>query len=211
MRTSRFVLVPAAVAALSLLVPGAVAPLAAQGGPQAPGLGLGVAVGANVPNGSYSDGVKTGLVVTGFAVARLTTALGVRGELFWSRSDIDNPVVQNVGGTVLPPGGYDKVSGNVDLIGGEANGVWTFGRSILQPYAIGGVGVYRRRVSQDVSGTIAEFRSLRDSDTDFGWNGGLGLRLSLAGLTAFAEARYHSVSTTPDRTTFIPVTVGLEF
>jgi hypothetical protein len=200
----------AAAIALALLSPAAGPPLAAQGGPSR-GVGLGASVGANVPSGSYGNGVKTGLVVTGFAVLRATEALGVRGELFWSRSDIDNAVIRNVGGTALPSGSQGRVSGNVDLIGAEGNAVLSLGRSVLQPYLIGGVGVYRRRVAQDVSGTISEFRSLRNNDTNFGWNGGAGLRLSLAGLSAFAEARYHAVSTSPDRTTFVPVTVGLEF
>lgn len=210
MGTSRSFLI-AATAALSSLAAPTVAPLAAQGGPPSPGLGFGASIGANVPNGGYNDDVKTGLVLTGFADLRLTSALGVRGELFWSRSDLDNPVIKEVGNTVLPPGDHGNVSGNVDLIGAEANGVWALTRGVLQPYLIGGVGVYRRRVSQDISGTIEEFQSLKDSETDFGWNGGLGLRFSLAGLSAFAEARYHAVSTSPDRTTFIPVTVGLEF
>ena len=177
----------------------------------AQGVGLGASVGANVPSGGFADAAKTGLVATGFVALRATSSLGVRGELFWSRSDIDNPLVREAGGAVLPSTGVGGTTGNVDLVGAAANATVGFGTSVLQPYLIGGVGVYRRRVSQDVSGTVSEFRHLRDSDTDFGWNGGAGVRLSLGGVSVFAEARYHAVSTAPERTTFVPVTVGVEF
>ena len=43
----------------------------------------------------------------------------------------------------------------------------------LLPYVIGGVGVYRRRVAQDIGGTLDEFKSLRDTQTDVGYNGGV--------------------------------------
>jgi hypothetical protein len=62
-------------------------------------------------------------------------------------------------------------------------------------------------VAQDISGAASEFQHLKSSDNDVGFNGGVGLRLG----PVFAEARYYSVATKPDRTSFIPVTVGLSF
>ena len=75
----------------------AASPLAAQKA----GIGFGAAIGANVPNGEFADGAKTGLVANGF-VGVGTGRFGLRGELFWSRSDLDNAFIRKVGNTVLP-------------------------------------------------------------------------------------------------------------
>jgi hypothetical protein len=73
------------------------------------------------------------------------------------------------------------------------------------------VGVYHRRVAQNISGTIQEFQDLRDNQTDVGYNGGLGISIGGLGPSFFIEARYMSIATTPDRTKFIPVVVGFTF
>ena len=200
MRRALFIGTTAALAAIAL-------PLSAQ----KPGIGFGVSVGATVPNGDFADGAKTGLVATGFLSAG-SERFGVRGELFWSRSDLDSPFIRRVGDDVLPSGDYDDLSGDVDLIGGVANIVFPLTQSIIKPYLIGGIGVYRRRVAQDIGGAIEEFRSLRDTQTDVGFNGGLGVAFGGgAGVSLFLEARYHSVNTSPDRTRFVPIVVGLTF
>ena len=112
---------------------------------------------------------------------------------------------------MLPSNGADNVTGNVDLIGASANVVLSLTQSVVRPYLIGGVGVYNRRVSQDITGTIDEFRSLRDEQTDLGFNGGFGLAFGGLGPAVFVEARYHSVATTPERTKFVPVVIGISF
>jgi hypothetical protein len=177
---------------------------------QKAGVGFGASIGANVPNGDFADGAKTGLVANGF-VGLGTDRFGLRGELFWSRSDLDNAFIREVGDVVLPSDGVGNVSGNVDLIGASANLVLPLTRSVVRPYLIGGVGVFRRRVSQDIGGTLEEFRSLRDTQTDVGYNGGVGVAFGGLGPSFFIEARYHSVATTPARTKFVPVVVGFSF
>ena len=184
----------------------AASPLAAQKA----GLGLGASVGANVPNGKFADGAQTGLVVNGF-VGVGTGKFGLRGELFWSRSDLDNAFIRKVGNSVLPSNGSADVSGNVNLVGGVANLVLPLSQSMIKPYVIGGVGVYRRRVAQDIGGTVDEFQSLRDTQTDVGYNGGVGLSIGGLGPSLFIEARYVSVATSPDRTKFVPVVIGFTF
>lgn len=193
-------------AALGVAIMVFTSPLAAQKA----GVGFGASVGANVPNGDYSDGAKTGLVANGF-VGLGTGRFGVRGELFWSRSDLENAIVRKVGDAVLPSDGIGNVSGNVDLIGASGNLVVSLTQSIVRPYLIGGVGVYRRRVAQDIGGTIDEFRSLRDTQTEMGYNGGVGIAFGGAGSAFFIEARYHSVATSPERTKFVPVVIGVAF
>jgi hypothetical protein len=181
-------------------------PLAAQKA----GIGFGASVGANVPNGEFADGAQTGLVANGF-VGIGTGRFGLRGELFWSRSDLDNAFIRKVGNAVLPSDGIGTVSGNVNLIGASANLVLPLTQSMVKPYVIGGVGVYRRRVAQDIGGTLDEFKNLRDTQTDVGYNGGVGLSIGGAGPSVFIEARYVSVATTPDRTKFVPVVIGFSF
>jgi len=192
------------VAAMSL---GAAAPLMAQKA----GLGFGASIGANVPNGDYSNGTKTGLVANGF-IGLGTGRFGLRGELFWSRSDLDNAIIRKVGDAVLPSDGVGDVTGNVNLIGGTANIVLPLTQSVVKPYLIGGVGVYNRRVSQNVAGTVDEFQSLKDSQSrKIGYNGGVGLSIGGVGPSFFIEARYHSVATEPDKTRFVPVVLGFSF
>jgi len=184
----------------------ATSPLAAQ----KTGIGFGASIGANLPNGEFADGAKTGLVANGF-VGVGTGRFGLRGELFWSRSDLDNPFIRKVGNDVLPSEGLGTVTGNVNLVGAAANFVLPLMQSVVRPYLIGGVGVYNRRVSQDVGGTIDEFQNLRDEQTDVGYNGGIGLSIGGLGPSFFLEARYVSVATAPDRTKFIPVVLGFSF
>jgi hypothetical protein len=178
---------------------------------QLPGIGLGLAAGSNLPTSDYADAAKTGLVLNGFLELRTASPLGLRASLFWSRSDIDNPLIREIDGVSLPEAPDYDVTGEVDLIGASADVTLGASSGVFRPYVVGGAGVYRRRVSQDVEGAIEEFRDLRTSDTHFGWNGGVGVRLAFGGVGLFAEARYYSVSTTPARTNFIPVTIGLAF
>ena len=199
--------IPAATLGVALMaLVTATSPLAAQ----KTGIGFGASIGANLPNGQFADGAKTGLVANGF-VGVGAGRFGLRGELFWSRSDLDNPFIRKVGNDVLPAEGVGTVTGDVNLVGGVANFVLPLMQSVVRPYLIGGVGVYNRRVSQDVGGTIDEFQNLRDEQTDVGYNGGIGLSIGGLGPSFFLEARYVSVATTPDRTKFIPVVLGFSF
>ena len=199
--------IPAATLGVALMaLVTATSPLVAQ----KTGIGFGASIGANLPNGEFADGAKTGLVANGF-VGVGTGRFGLRGELFWSRSDLDNPFIRKVGNDVLPSEGLGTVTGNVNLVGAAANFVLPLMQSVVRPYLIGGVGVYNRRVSQDVGGTIDEFQNLRDEQTDVGYNGGIGLSIGGLGPSFFLEARYVSVATTPDRTKFIPVVLGFSF
>ena len=110
----------------------AIAAVAAPASAQKAGLGFGGSIGANVPNGDFGDGVKTGLVANGF-VGLGTGRFGLRGEIFWSRSDLDNAVIRRVGQQVLPSSGVGDVTGNVDLIGASANLVLPLTQSVIRP------------------------------------------------------------------------------
>jgi hypothetical protein len=193
-------------AALAAAAVASLAPLA-RAHAQLPGIGLGASLGANLPTQQYDEGTKPGVVANLFAALKFGGAVGLRGSLFWSRSDIDNPLIRPVNVDNIPRSPSQRVTGDVNLLGVSADLSYDLGRSVLRPYLIGGVGAYHRRVAQDISGAATEFRNLKRNDTDVGLNGGVGLRLG----PVFAEARYYSVATKPDRTSFIPVTVGLSF
>jgi hypothetical protein len=201
---------PALVTVATLATLGTSGLLAPRSAAAQSGGGLGGSIGANVPVADYGDAAKLGLVLNGFAELRPTQALGLRAELFWSRSDIENPLVRDAGSVTLGPE-FRNATGDVDLVGASADLLIALRGGAVQPYLIGGAGVFRRRVSQDVLGAVDEFRDLRESDTDVGFNGGVGLRFWLAGVAAFAEARYYSVATPGTRTNFVPVTVGFTF
>ena len=127
----------------------AASPLAAQKA----GLGFGASIGANIPNGEFADGAKTGLVANGF-VGVGTGRFGLRGELFWSRSDLDNAFIRKVGNTVLPETGENTVTGDVNLVGAAANLVLPLTQSVVKPYLIGCFGVYLRGVAQIISCSV---------------------------------------------------------
>jgi hypothetical protein len=193
-------------AALALAI--VAGPLSAQ---RRPGLGIGASLGANVPSGEFDDGAKPGAVANAFLELRPSEIFALRGSLFWSRSNIDNPLIRSSNGNPLPDIGSNRVTGDVNLIGASADAEFAMGAGVLQPYLIGGVGAYHRRVAQNIDGTIEEFQELRKRDTQVGFNGGLGVRLNLLGAGVFLESRYYSVRTKPDATNFIPVTLGIMF
>ncbi len=183
------------------------APLHAQQGRP---IAIGLSGGVNLPQDEYSDGAATGAVASGYVGVGLGQRLSLRGELFWSRSDIDAPLVRDVDGATLPDG-FTNVSGNVDLVGGIASLVLNLGVGSVQPYVIGGVGYYNRRVAQDIEGTIEDFERLRQDDRQIGYSGGVGLRFPLLVFSGYIEARYHHVQTEGSPTSFVPVTIGIVF
>lgn len=183
-------------------------PLSAQ---QRPGVGFGASLGANLPTGDFDAAAKPGLVANGFLELRLPGAASLRGELFYSRSNIDNPLIRSNGGVTLPPVSPGQVSGDVNMVGASANLVLTASTPLLKPYVIGGVGVFRHNVSQNITGTTEEFQALTKGQTRFGWNGGAGLKLSVLNAAVFVEGRLYQVYTKDAKTNFVPITLGLSF
>lgn len=189
----------AAAAALLIALP---AVSLAQSGP---GLGGGLAAGVNLPNEDFADGAKTGMVFQGWLGLGFG-GLGLRAEALYSRSDLDAPLIGDIGGISSP-----ETSGNVDILGFTLNGVLTLPTPVIRPYLIGGVGYYSRSVDQDVRNDFDELISLSRTDSDFGWNAGAGVSIPLGGARLYVEGRYHSVDTEGTRTTFAPVVLGIAF
>jgi hypothetical protein len=74
---------------------------------------------------------------------------------------------------------------------------------LLVPYVIGGIGAY--------SSNVTDATDIDEETTNLGANIGVGLSLSLAGLSAFAEARVHNVFADGRDVRFAPVTIGITF
>jgi len=72
--------------------------------------------------------------------------------------------------------------------------------SPASPYLISGLGAYQSRCSLGPG---------CDATTRFGWNVGLGAKLSALGVRSFIEARYHRTARGGQEVNFFPVTFGL--
>ena len=80
---------------------------------------------------------------------------------------------------------------------------------VASPYLIGGLGYYNTKFDLDNV----------DSESDFGFNVGIGMKFNLSGFGTFAEIRYHTIFSGNDddagvdigNTNFIPLTFGIMF
>jgi opacity protein-like surface antigen len=190
-------------AALLLLAGGA----SAQGGP---GLRFGVMGGADFPVQDRARVFDTGwnagaLLAFNFG----DSPFGIRVDGAYNEIHAKAGLEGFVG-----TGKARIISGTADMVVGPRHGA-------VQPYFIGGVGVYDLRFSgQEInSGNV-----FADSTTRFGWNAGLGFAFALApsDVRVFVEGRYTSVSTDGNRFsdsvhtggrrfTFVPVNMGVIF
>lgn len=90
---------------------------------------------------------------------------------------------------------------SADILSGNASVVFDVIPSpLVTPYVLGGVGMHR------FSNTAND-----GSNTDFGFHGGVGLNVGLAGFGTYIEARYVSVQTENSATNYVPITVGIKF
>ncbi len=176
--TSRFLAVATA-AMLSL----AAAPLQSQ-------VAITVAGGVNAPVGTLGDLTDLGYnIAAGLNVGTAMLPVGLRFEGAYNGLQIKNS------------------GGDVRIISGTANAIFTIGHSGDAPYLIAGLGGYNRRL------TVNPFGSTGDK-TVVGINGGGGLRFPLVGITTFVEARYHVMlgdKRDAANYQFIPITFGIVF
>lgn len=171
-----------AAAAAAVFTAISAAPVAAQ---IANPIGFNVRAGAAIPVGEDSDAVSTGFTVgAGLTIRPALLPVGLRFDGDYNRF------------------GFDGGGGNVTIWALTANAELAPAMSPL--YLIGGLGFYSSNVSVDNLGSS-------DSESDIGFNGGVGLRLPLTGFSTFVEARYHSIGTEGGRTNYVPITFGVNF
>ncbi|HTE45913.1 MAG TPA: outer membrane beta-barrel protein [Gemmatimonadaceae bacterium] len=150
-----------------------------------------IAAGLTLPNGAFADRNDVGYnAIVGLGMMQPGSSLGFRAEGIYNefnKKDIDGK--SHAGG----------VTGNVVY-----NFIAPTSSQSNTAYAIGGIGYYSTR-EPFFSGGFAN----PPSRTDAGFNVGAGFRFPLSGFSAYAEARYHSVSGSAIR--FLPISFGLVF
>jgi len=146
---------------------------------------FGIAAGATAPVSSYGNDKNVGYHIGLLVDVRLPpTPFGVRFDGAFHEMR------------------YSGNSTKAQVFMATANGMLKLPTgTVLLPYLIGGVGVYNSRRT-----LLFNTRS----STDPGANFGGGLRFELSDVTAFVEARYHTV-TGDAAVRMVPITVGVLF
>jgi hypothetical protein len=167
--------------------------------------GIGLGVGTLVPQGDLAEGAKTGFV--GIASLEFGSRTSLRIEALWANSSLDGRIISDGSGVPLPSNA--DVSGDVQFIGGLASLVFHLGEGPVRPYLMGGAGYYNRDVSQKASDAAGNLGELSLKESELGFHVGAGLKLTVFGISAFGEARYHTVKSEGDATNFVPIVVGV--
>ncbi len=158
----------------------------------AQGLRWGVNGGLLLPMGDYSDRDKAGWIIGGGATYWLTGGqIGVRGDVSYGQTK------------------HDLVGGDTKIAGGMASLVYGFGLSTAaaRPFVTGGLGVYNRKVETTGPGAS----STSETKIAFGVGAGVRFKLGTGGAGVTVATRFTSISTDVSSTTFLPITVGVNF
>ena len=155
---------------------------------------FGIGAGISIPGGEV-EGVEVGDVLdNGYHVQGMLAfkapmfPVGLRLDVMYhtfEASDIDDLKLNTLAGTL--------------------NAQFEMGGMMASPYLTGGIGMYN--LKSDYEGTDEDFEL---DETEFGLNGGAGIKFNLAGFGTFLEARYHHVMT-EDAISIIPITFGIMF
>lgn len=159
---------------------------------------FGVMGGLSLPMGSLGDLYDSGYNLTG------SVYLKPQSGRYSFRGDVGYDRFEAKGGSNLAGLNFSILSfaGNVVLPLGASGGDGS-----IQPYVLGGGGIYRGTTSAD-----AELGGGSSSDSNVGITVGGGVEFKLAGFSTFAEAKFTNVfgdaSFTPR---YIPLTFGVRF
>jgi hypothetical protein len=147
---------------------------------------LAISGGAVMPTGSFADAAGTGWNGTAALVlSHPAHPLSLKLDMAYSQFGFEGP----------SPVGDDPA-----IISGTLNAGYRFpsaGRA-LAPYLIAGAGAYN----------VGCGGGLCDSDTNFGWNAGLGTHFRLGALRPFLEGRLHSATGPGPNLYFAALTIG---
>ena len=156
------------------------------------GYAVGIGGGAAIPVGKLGDVQKTGysaLII--LAVGSPDVPLGLRFD------GIYNNLTQQ-------PSSAGPTRGDLRVAGALANLVYALPGTYAKPYLLAGGGWYSSK--PDTTGA--------KSQSNFGFNAGLGSTFALGPAAGFLEARYHTISRSVAKGgvfQFVPITVGLMF
>lgn len=158
---------------------------------------FGISAGATIPVGDFGDINDAGYNIGAHA------RLSVPFVPFALRAEVQHNRLK-----------FSGSDANTLVTSGTLNGEFSAGPGMMlaAPYFTAGLGGYYIKTA--LRGATAGTTRYGDV-TSFGLNGGAGLRMPLAGFSAFVEARVHWVSTGDEfltgSATYIPLVVGITF
>ena len=156
------------------------------------GYAVGLGGGAAIPVGKLADVQKTGYsALVLLAVGSPDLPIGLRFD----------GIYNNLTHATTPTG---TATGDFRVAGGLINLVYAFPGTYAKPYLVAGGGWYNSKA--DTTGA--------KSQSNFGFNAGLGTTFGFGPAAAFIEARYHTISRSVAKGgvfQFVPVTFGLMF
>ena len=156
------------------------------------GYAVGIGGGAAIPVGKLGDLQKTGYsALVALAVGSPDAPIGLRFDAIYN----------NLTHATTTTG---VSTGDFRVVGALINLVYAFPGTYAKPYVLAGGGWY---------GSKADTTGAR-SQSNLGFNGGLGTTFSFGPAAAFIEARYHTISRNAAKGgvfQFVPITFGLMF
>jgi|EP01012_Entosiphon_sulcatum_P017635 opacity protein-like surface antigen len=167
--------------------------LSAQASSDKP-VSFGISGGLSMPMGDLSDAVNSGFAVAGHVYFKPASLNAVR-----LRGDVS----------------YDKWGSKSTAVKADFRSLGFVGNAIIdvkssssvQPYLIGGAGLFNSKFVIDLGTTTGS----TPSSTDFGIQAGAGLTFKLSGFDTFAEAKFVNVFADGGSTNWLPITFGIRF
>ncbi len=161
--------------------------------------------GATMPQQRLDDFFDTGFNVTGsLGWQPINSALGLRFDVAYDK----------LMGEEITAAGDDRFD-DASVWSGLANATLNlpFGDRANGSgfYLIGGGGIHRFNDYADLNATGLGSGSGESTSTDWGVNGGAGLRFGWGRAALFAESRYFHVFTENERSQFVPIIAGITF
>jgi hypothetical protein len=154
---------------------------------------VGLGGGISTPQGGFSDNFETGWHgMATVAVGLPLVPVGLRIDGAYNRFAIKSTTPALSGTSSRVASATVNATLRLPVPG-----------SPISPYLIGGGGMY----SIGCTGSS----QCGSSTNEFGWNGGLGVRVNAIVIRPFAEIRYHHVNVAGGDVQYVPITVGLYF
>ncbi len=171
---------------------------------------FGIAAGVTVPTGNYHAATRGEGFNTGWQGMALVTfqvpgwPLGVRLDGTYGTNSANDSLKAQLSMAISRP--TDETT---KLLGANVSLIYPApSLARLQPYLLGGIGVYHITISATSGSSTGA-----NSATKFAWDVGGGILYRPGGIGVFLEARYVAVAAVAGfpRTTFLPITLGLRF
>jgi opacity protein-like surface antigen len=169
---------------------------------------FGVAASLTVPTGDYhgnpsGDGFNRGWQGMAFVAFRPPRwPVGLRVDGTYGENGANDQLKTHLTAS-LPPPSDEKTK----LLGANADVTYQLrSASRVEPYVLGGIGIYHVTIALASGGATAD-----NSDTRFAWNLGAGVNGGFGGFAQFLEARYVAVQAVQGfpETSFFALTLGI--